>query len=247
MGRLRMCERHKNYSIYFSEDRRSYYYSDGSVESLQIICGEDDLHRNKIAVQYRSGEQYTWETKHIDEYNIGQFGIAVSTDGTMVFAQTWDNGLFCLDAKTGIRIWKTKSRRGITNIFVNDDTITVQLHDYVMQLIDIKTGTVIKEKRPCTAWGFTSLNNRYIVCQVTARKWEIIEAETLETKESFTHREFTGGHTDFCVNNIELCDNGKIRVAGFKNVFRDSENSQINANIVFEHFLDTNFNEGKLK
>ena len=44
---------------------------------------------------------------------MGQFGIAVTADGKMVFAQTWENGLFCFDAKTGEQIWRTKSRRGI--------------------------------------------------------------------------------------------------------------------------------------
>jgi hypothetical protein len=118
--------------------------------------------------------------------------------------------------------------------------VTAQLHDYAMHLLEIKTGEVIKEKRPCTAWGFSTLDNRYIVCQVTARKWEIIEAETLEVKESFTHKEFTGGYTDFCINHISLCENGKIRVAGFKNVWDNSQTPpKMLPNIVFEHFLDS--------
>lgn len=133
--------------------------------------------------------------------------------------QTWENGLFCFDVKTGERIWKTKSRRGVTSIFVNTDTITAQLHDYAMQLISMDTGEVIKEKRPSTAWKFTALSNGYLVCQTTAKKWEIIDPETLEVKESFSHKDFTGGNTGFCINSIKMDKNGMIVVSGFENLF----------------------------
>lgn len=243
---LTLFTHHKNYSIYRSENQWLNCYSDGAIESLQMILGEYNSYTdeliNEIIVQFRSGEIYKWKTKYINGYNIGQFGIAVSTDGAMVFAQTWENGLFSFDAKTGERLWKTKSRRGITNIFVGDTTITAQLHDHAMQLIDIKTGEVIKEKRPCTAWGFTSLDDRHIVCQVTARKWEIIEAETLDVKEAFTHKEFTDNHTDFCINHISLCENGNIRVTGFQNDWDDSEKPpKMLPNIEFEYFLHSKF------
>ena len=246
---LKLYKYHKKYAIYRSEQGWLNWYSDGAIESLQMILGEYDSYKdetiNEIVIRFRSGEIFSWKTKYINGYNIGQFGIAVSDDGKMVFAQTWENGLFCFDTKTGERIWKTKSRRGITNIFVGDTTITAQLHDYAMQLIDINTGEVLKEKRPCTAWGFTSLDNQHIVCHVTGRKWEIIEAETLEVKETFTHKEFTGNHTDFCINHISLCENGNIRVAGFDNVWDDSEKPpKMLPNIEFEYFLKSSYFEG---
>ena len=246
---LKLYKYHKNYSIYKSEQEWLNCYSDGAIESLQMVPGELDkktykFSPSKITIQYKTGEIYQWETLYINSYNMGQFGIAVTTDGKMVLAQTWENGLFCFDAKTGERIWRTKSRRGITNIFVGDNTITAQLHDYAMQLIDIKTGEVLKEKRPCTAWGFTTLDNQHIVCHVTAHKWEIIEAETLEVKESFTHKEFTGNHTDFCIKHISLCENGNIRVAGFQNVWDNSEKPpKMLPNIEFEYFLKSSYFE----
>ena len=111
-----------------------------------------------------------------------------------------------------------------------------------MQLLDIKTGDVIKEKRPATSWGFTSLDSRHLVCQVTARKWEIIEAETLDAKESFTHKEFTGHHTDFCINYIHLNDNGIIYVRGFQNVWDNSTvPPEMLPNLEFEYLLESNY------
>ena len=246
---LKFYKYHKNYSIYKSEQEWLNCYSDGEIASLQMIHGKLDPKTyqwspSKITVQYRNGETYQWETLYINSYNMGQFGIAVTDDGKMVFAQTWENGLFCFDAKTGARIWRTKSRRGITNIFVGDHTVTAQLHDYAMQLIDIKTGEVLKEKRPCTAWGFTTLDHRHIVCHVTAHKWEIMEAETLAVKETFTHKEFTGNHADFCINHISLCGNGNIRVAGFQNIWDESEKPpKMLPNPEFEYFLKSKYFE----
>lgn len=212
---------HKNYSIYLTyHNPWLYHYSHGSIESVQMILNNKSSD-NAIIVKYRSGDTYTWNCKFFDSY-IDQFGIAVSFDGTKIFAQTWENGLFCFNAVTGECIWRTKSRRGITNIYVNDDTITVQLHDYAMQLLDINTGEVIKEKRPSTAWGFTALDSQYIICQSTARKWELIEANTLEVVETFTHKEFTNNHIDFCINHIKLSEDGTICVRGFQNVWDNS-------------------------
>ena len=243
---MKLLTHHKNYSVYASDDGRINYYSNGEIASLEMIPGsidpKDDTSHNEIIIEYRSGEKYIWNSKYIDGYNTYQFGIAVSPDGSMLFAQTWDKGLFALDTKTGERIWRTKSKRGVTSLFVNDDTLTIQLHDYAMQLIDIKNGEVIKEKRPCTAWGFTALDNRHIVCQVTQRKWEIIEASTLETMESFTHKEFTGDHTDFSINHITLSENNNICVRGFKNVWDDSSSPpKLLPNTEFEHFVYSNY------
>lgn len=243
---MKLFKHHKNYSIYTSDDSRINYYSNGEIASLEMISGsidkKDDTPHNEIIIAYRSGEKYGWKSKYIDGYNIYQFGIAVSSDGSMVFAQTWDKGLFALDAKTGERLWRTKSKRGVTSIFVNDDTLTVQLHDYAIQLIDIKTGEVVKEKRPCTAWGFTALDNRHIICQVTQRKWEIIEAATLETKESFTHKEFTCGHTDFCIGCISLSANKDICVEGFKNAWDHSVvPPKMLSNTKFEHYIKSDY------
>lgn len=234
---MRIYKHHKHYTISSVDERPwCYQYSAGKIESVGMILGAD-LGETTVVVRYRTGETYTWKSKHFGSY-IDQFGIAVSNDGAKVFAQTWEMGLFCLDAKTGERIWRTKSRRGITNIFVNDDTIAVQLHDYAMQLLDMNTGEVIKEKRPATAWGFTSLDNKYIICQVTAKRWEIIEAETLEVKESFTHKSFTDNHTDFCVNHISLCENGTICVRGFRNVWDDTVRPpKMLPNVEFAHYV----------
>ncbi len=49
-----------------------------------------------------------------------------------------------------------------------------------LQIIDIRTGDVLKEKK-ATDWGFAALDHNRIECQISARKREIIDPETLES------------------------------------------------------------------
>ena len=86
---FQLFKHHKNYSIYKSERGWLNYYSDGAIESLQMVHGEFDTKTNKlspskITVQDRTGEIYQWETLYINGYNMGQFGIAVTADGKMI-------------------------------------------------------------------------------------------------------------------------------------------------------------------
>lgn len=158
--------------------------------------------------------------------------------GKYLLAQTWESGLLCLDSRTGERVWKTKSKRGITNLFVNDNTILCHQRERALQLIDLHTGEVLKEKRPATAWGFTSIDHNHIVCQVTAKRWEVIDAETLETKATFSHRDFTGKHEDYIVNHIRL-DGSTLTTRGFKDVWEDASSSpKLLPNLEFEQHIN---------
>lgn len=157
----------------------------------------DEADQNRITVYFSDGTMAEWKSKFLDVYT-SQFGISISRDGTKIFAQTWENGLHCLDARTGERIWRTKSRAGITNIYVNHDTICAHKHGKALQLIDIHTGELLKEKKPATAWGFYAIDQTRILCQVTARKWEVIDSTTLETLDTFpiTDRESVRKYTN---------------------------------------------------
>ena len=143
--------------------------------------------------------------------------------------------MFCLDAHTGEKLWRTKSKRGITNIFVNESTLLIHQRERALQLIDIHTGEILKEKRPATAWGFTAIDHKHIVCQVTAKRWEIIDAVAVETKMGFSRRDFTGGHENYCINYIKM-DGQKLVVRGFQNVWDNTvKPAKMLQNLEFEH------------
>lgn len=224
---------HKNYCLFNNHNVTAIDNGAVRLISIDSSCIAD---KSVVTVFFADGGCSRWSTKWLTSYNY-QFGVAVSFDGKYIFAQTWENGLLCLDAHTGEMVWKTKSKRGVTNLFVNDNTILCHQRERALQLIDLHTGALLKEKRPATAWGFSQISNSHIVCQVTARRWEIINPETLETIITFSHREFTGGHEDYCVNNIQLVSN-VLTVRGFKNIW---DNSSVPAkmlpNLEFEHQL----------
>jgi len=193
-----------------------------------------------VSVYFDNGQISRWKTKWISSY-IYQFGVAASFDGAYIFIQTWENGLFCVDAYTGEIVWRTKSKRGITNIFVNEGTLVIHQRERALQLLDIRTGEIIKEKRPATAWGFTAIDHKHILCQVTARRWEIIDSETLEMKMVFSHRDFTGGHENYCINHIKM-DGQQLVVRGFQNVWDNTvKPAKMMPNLEFEHRLPVDF------
>ena len=226
---------HKHYTVSWDYGDWCCNYSGNPIRNIQLQWSNTGV--NEVTVNYRTGESYTWKCKYISSY-IGQFGVSVSSDGEKLFVQTWETGLFCFHARTGERIWRTKSRRGVTDIFVGDTTLTVQRHDYGMELISIETGEVLRELRPYGAWGFTAVNNRYLISGV--RKWDLIEAETLEIKERFSNKDFTGGHADYTVNHISIDKAGRICVRGFQNVWDESvKPPKMLHNLEFEHFVDS--------
>lgn len=192
-----------------------------------------------VSVFFEDGSRAAWNTTWITSYNY-TFGLAVSPDGKYLFVQTWENGLLCFNSRTGQRIWKTKSKRGITSVFISQHTLLAHQHGRALQLIDMHSGEVLIEKRPATAWGFTAIDHKHIVCRVTAKRWEVIDAVTLETKKTISHREFTGGHEDYCIQSITP-QGQMLEVRGFQNVWDTSvKPPKALPNLEFEHgvFLD---------
>lgn len=163
------------------------HYEDGGIEKLHLEFRSADP-PTIVTVSFRDGREAKWECKYLDAYH-RQFGVSVSRDGSRVFVQTWEMGVLCFDSGTGERIWKTKSRRGVTTLVVNENTLCVHRHEYALQLLDMETGEVIAEKRPANSWGADILTDRYLLCRTTARKWEIVCTEDLHTAGVLTKKE----------------------------------------------------------
>lgn len=210
-------------------------YDAGVVRRISLHCLPDEK-CGQVTVCFADGEEACWQAPEISSY-LFQFSAAVSRDGHCLFVPTWARGLYALELRTGKRLWKTKSRRGVTHTFVMEDRILCHQHERALQLLDIRTGEVLAEKRPASAWGFTAIDARHIVCQVTARRWEIIDTRTLHTCAAFSHRDFTGGHTDFLVSRI--CREGDaLQISGFQNVWDDSVQPPVRLpNRTFTHQL----------
>ena len=162
-------------------------YETGGIAAIHLEFQSADL-PTLVTVSFRDGGEARWECKYLDGYH-RQFGVSVSRDGSRVFAQTWEMGVLCFDSRTGQRLWKTKSRRGVTTMVANEKTLCCHRHEYALQLLDMETGEVLVEKRPAKSWGADILTERYLLCRTTARKCEIICTEDLRVVASLTRSE----------------------------------------------------------
>ena len=186
-------------------------YFGGAIGQVRVLHPQWEA-PHEVEVLFRDGNRYSWTNSVISIAYNGQFGTGVSGDGRFLFVQTWDKGLFCYDSRTGRQIWRTKRRLGITNIFINENTLLVHQHDKALQLLDMETGEVLKEKKPARAWGFYPIDSRHLICQTCARHWEIIRARDLETVKIIPKKHFPGDR--WCVRNV-YCQDGKVKYEAF--------------------------------
>jgi outer membrane protein assembly factor BamB len=119
------------------------------------------------------------------------YGVSVSQDGHYVFAQQDMRGLYCLDAKTGNVVWKTRSKAEISHILVLQQHLCCAKSRDEIQLIDINTGEVIKAHKTPFDNRFEVLNDNYILNHTRGKLWEILSSQTLEVVQSFSDKEFT--------------------------------------------------------
>lgn len=211
-------------------------YFSGAIERISVT---HRLSMYKFEVIYADSTSYHWElwdNNIFTSYN-HQFGISVSFDGRFLFVQTWDKGLFCYDARTGVLVWRTKRRFGITTVFVNENTLAVHQHDRALQLLDMETGEVLKEKKPARDWGFYLLDKQHFICHTSARNWEIIRAADLETVEIISHKQFPDD--SWCIRYVYL-ESGKLKYEAFRNVW---ENGKMLPNEETEGYIEIHYQE----
>ena len=198
-----------------------YRYTAGAISSIRI----QRTPRHMVQITWRDGHTVEWYHPQLDVGDVyqEQFGIHVTADGRALFVQTWDQGLHCLDAATGLTLWRSKSRRGITSLLVGGETLVAHQHEQALLLLDIRTGEVLKEKRPARDWSFYPLSPDILICQTTARQWEIIRASDLETLQAIPHKLFpsTRGEAPWCIRDVWLED-GALWCNAFRSISPES-------------------------
>lgn len=167
-----------------------YTYPGGSIASVRVAWGMGGA-PSVLDVAWRDGRSAHWSVSKpcIDVY-ADQFGLSVSPDGQRLFVQTDRSGLYCLEAATGNTLWRSESKRGVTSLAVNDTTLVAHQCERSLLLMNAATGEVLREKSPARAWSFWQLTPSHLICQTTARQWEIIRAEDLETVQVIPHSLF---------------------------------------------------------
>lgn len=208
---------HEKYCV-FQEVQGTYLYDNNPIIRLTIESFNKTDEPSVVEILCRDKNRYSWNTKYACQVYTSQFGVSVRNDGGAVFLQNWDLGLHCLDVKTGERIWWKRSR--ITSIFVMENMLLCQKPNKTLQLLDINTGETLKERR-VDSWGFTALNHQYIICETKiserCHQWEIIRAATLETVQTFSHKELTLSerYPHYSIVDIVWKAPGELHVSGF--------------------------------
>ena len=184
-----MRERIRSGNTYMCLERFSNriiaYYSQGEILSIEVINGAFC----RVTVTYKNGELFNWESNKIYYVALCMYGIAISKDGKYFFAQQDMNGLICLDLKNGNAVWKTKSKAEISHIFVCNKTLCCSKSRNEIQLIDISNGTVIISHKCSFDNRFEVLNEKMILNHSYAKKWEVLNPETLKIVETITQKE----------------------------------------------------------
>lgn len=155
-----------------------------AYEDLPILYLWVDFKLSKVSVYFSDGSSASWANDYFNAY-ITQFGISVSNDGNFIFAQTWENGLYCFSSQNGEKIWKTQRKAAVKNIHVNSNTICINRKDKSLELLELSTGNVVCERK-ITIHEFFSIDNNRMMCRTTAKKWEVIDSNTLETVDTFS-------------------------------------------------------------
>jgi len=170
------------HSVAYSLHMSGHYFA--AYVDLPIRYLWLDLSLGKVNIYYTDGSVASWTNSFFDSY-ITQFGISVSLDGSYIFAQTWENGLYCFSSYSGEKIWRTKSKSAVKDIYVNNNTICINRNDKKLELINITLGEVIGERK-LTIHEFFAVDTHRFMCRTTSKKWEVIDSTTLETTDTFS-------------------------------------------------------------
>lgn len=166
------------------------YYSQGPVSSVEVIQSEYDKKACTVTVTYVSGEKHTWTTTDIYLTALIMYGISISKDGRLLFAQQDMNGLKCMDLLSGALIWRTKTRAEISHVFVRDNAICCSKSRNEILLYDIETGEALLSRKAVYDNRFDVLNDRFILIHTNSKRLEVVDADSLETAEIIEQSEF---------------------------------------------------------
>ena len=159
-------------------------YSIGKINRVEVQTVDFDSHLSCVSVFMNDGSVYSWETNNVYVVGYMMYGIPVSNDGRYVFAQQDMRGLYCLDAKTGDIVWKTKSKAEIAHVLVGEKRLCVSKSRNEIQVIDIDTGAVLNSYRTPFDNRFEVLRDDIILNHTRGKFWEIISWENFEVIET---------------------------------------------------------------
>lgn len=193
MERRDTCNTYMN--IETSPGKVECTYTIGEIKKIEVTTPDYNTNVSYVNV-FVKNDIYSWQTNNIYLVGYMMYGVPVSKDGQYLFAQQDMRGLYCLNAKTGEIVWKTKSKAEISHVLVLDKHLCCSKGRDEIQLIDIHSGEVVNSYKTPYDNRFEVINDEYILNHTRSKCWEIISSKTLEIVRSISDKElYTIRHT----------------------------------------------------
>lgn len=120
----------------------SVSYKDAVICEADVNCDDGE-----IILTFVDGRRSTVDVSALVElsyaYN-SQFGLTLTDDGSYIFVQSWEKGLFCFDTKTGKLFWTNKQKRA-GETATHGTTILCHFRGQGIWKLDLHTGAVLKK------------------------------------------------------------------------------------------------------
>lgn len=162
-------------------------YANREIAYITVMQHESDV---TVEVQYKSGFSVMWKTRYIDVAFCMLWGIPLSLHCKQIYAPQVNGGVYCLSARDGSLLWKTRSREHFKNIMVNtDETLCCAAGNNRIAVLNGTSGNEICSRKVSIENQFTVLGVNRILVEATSSMWYVLDSRNLKIIEMLQKRD----------------------------------------------------------
>ena len=143
-----------------------------------------------------------------------QMGTPVSSDGTKMFVNVWEKGIFCYDLETMAVVWKLRKLHTM-NIILFEDYITVDKEGYAVIKIDIETGKIMDEFNCRTLTHHTRVSENEVLAYYIKKTAGIIDTRDMRIVKLFEKSDIPKGIVKYIWKAAVRYEDEKLKLIPF--------------------------------
>ena len=149
-------------------------------------------------------------------YN-AQYGLPVSNDGTVIFAGTWERGIFAYDIITGMLLWRYPKGKARTMIISNEDLIVARANSSVFRL-NIHSGQKSDlEIKSRTIENIFPLSNKQFFLKYYRGNCCVVNCKDFSIEHIFSKSEINPHNClSLLINEVEIDSKNNVLIKGFE-------------------------------
>lgn len=128
-----------------------------------------DKENFEVTVFFHDGQKFSWKSNVLDSYGDGLY---VDSKGRFLFGCSL-NGLYCLDIKTGKKIWQ-KRKMSMSTVINEDDTLACQWHKQLF-LLDLD-GNITKDLKTNYDCSVFYIEDDKFLIRIDKQVWSIVSS-----------------------------------------------------------------------